>query len=247
MNDEHIAFVEHEFGARDEWRYTGGMLWDAMPIDIAKAVLGLILSTPIGLFPVLSAKAQATATLAPVHAVILEGSGWEESDVRTHYETMAAVMSTCGIRLGELTVDRVAAPREFEHIAIAESATSHRNDDALVNFFAAVPRPAVFYVRAIEPDPGVAIAHPLDDGYTQPMVNTVFMGYVAMHRPGNMAMYGALMDGLLAHEVTHLLTNGSHFDDEPNILGDPLYGNMALRLTAAQCMHAIASQLVQPR
>ena len=194
-----------------------------------------------------------THELVPISAVILNDSLWLEDEILSRFRILGQVIAPCGISIGELRIATFQGAPEWNAIYVTPDPALHwppppylPNDIALASHLADIPRPVFFYVRHILTGPGVATSHPVADGFQFPLSDTVIMGHFSNHSEGNRWMYGELIEGLEAHELTHLLTDGQHIDAPANILGDPLYGRMALRLTPEQCERARASHLVRP-
>ena len=150
--------------------------------------------------------------------LLVDGSGWETSTVKTGVEDGVRILGQCGIASASIALWQVRAPsalRDFHTPAARRLAT-----------ILAAPRPALFFLGPTRNTPAFdAEAFGSANTRTRPELrHTVWITRGAADLPET-----------VAHELFHVLANtGSHSRDTANLMYDETAPGRR-HLTAAQC------------
>lgn len=155
-----------------------------------------------------------------LEAVLLNGSGWEISDVYERYVNLNKVLSKgCGIEARSLTV-RVLTP-STEELLRPGNLTKE-----VLNFLEHFPRTdniRMFYIESTPISKGRAYAE-VWHGPTSPITGTIFIARKVLIIPlveDTLGVYEFSEDisvNVDVHELVHVLSNLIHTDSVPNLM-----------------------------
>ena len=150
--------------------------------------------------------------------LLIEGSGWETSVVKTGVEDGVRILSQCGIASARISLWQVRAPAAHRDF--------HTPSARLLAATLDPPRPAVFFLGPTRNTPAFD-AEAFGTGNTRmrpELRHTVWITRGAADLPET-----------VAHELFHVLANtGSHISDTANLMHDETAPGRR-HLTATQC------------
>lgn len=190
---------------------------------LADEAAGIVLLSHSDVPVVRRADAKPAPALLHLTAVLIEGTGWDETTLLDSIGDGLRILAQCGVGADRITLMRIAAPRQFHDL-------SARHSRVLAAAVAA-RRPTLFFVRDTRNRPAFD-AEAFGTGNTRLRPELEHSVWITRNAPD--------LPETVAHELFHVLANsGGHAEDSRNLMHDNTAPGRHM-LTPQQCANMLA-------